>query len=96
MVFRLIAIGLLTLASWGQGADPARFATAIAAFEAQDKTAPPAKGGILFIGSSIFRQWTNVAEQMAPLPVFNRAFGDRRPTTFCTTWTAWCCRMSRR
>lgn len=75
MVFRLIAIGLLTLASWGQGADPARFATAIAAFEAQDKTAPPAKGGILFIGSSIFRQWTNVAEQMAPLPVFNRAFG---------------------
>ena len=75
MVFRLIAIGLLALAGWGQAADPARFAAAIAAFEQQDKTTPPAKGGILFIGSSIFRQWTTVTAQMAPLPVLNRAFG---------------------
>ena len=35
-------------------------------------------GGILFVGSSIFRQWTNVPEQMAPLPVLNRAFGGSR------------------
>ena len=75
MMIRLILVGLLTLAVWGQGAKPERFAAAIAAFEEQDKVAAPAKGGILFIGSSIFRQWTNVAEQMAPLPVFNRAFG---------------------
>ena len=41
----------------------------------RDKTNPPPPDGILFIGSSIFRFWTQVTEQMAPLPVFNRAFG---------------------
>ena len=35
----------------------------------------PAAGGILLIGSSIFRKWTNFAEVLAPLPVTNRAFG---------------------
>src|SRR5437867_5418984 len=29
----------------------------------------------LFIGSSIFRFWTHLSEQMAPLPVFNHASG---------------------
>jgi hypothetical protein len=42
---------------------------------ARDKTNPPPRDGILFIGSSIFRLWTGLSEQMAPLPVFNRAFG---------------------
>src|SRR5580692_8882670 len=28
---------------------------------------------ILFVGSSIFHRWTNLAQQMAPLPVLNRA-----------------------
>jgi len=31
-------------------------------------------GGIVFVGSSIFRFWTHLNEQMAPLPVLNRAF----------------------
>src|SRR5688572_4050919 len=51
---------------------------AIATFAEQDRTSPPPKEGILFIGSSIFRQWSNVTEHMAPLPVFNRAFGGSR------------------
>ena len=55
-----------------------RFADQIKAMLDGDKTAPPPENGILFIGSSIFRQWTNVKEQMAPLPVFNRAFGGSR------------------
>ena len=55
-----------------------RFADQIKAFLDQDRTAPPQKNAILFIGSSIFRQWTNVTEHMAPLPVFNRAFGGSR------------------
>jgi lysophospholipase L1-like esterase len=55
-----------------------RFADQIQVFLDQDRQAPPPKDAILFIGSSIFRQWTNVAEQMAPLPVFNRAFGGSR------------------
>jgi len=35
----------------------------------------PAPGGILMVGSSIFRKWTNCAEKLAPLPVTDRAFG---------------------
>src|SRR5438105_694264 len=30
------------------------------------------EGRILFVGSSIFRRWTNLAKQMDPLPVVNR------------------------
>lgn len=55
-----------------------RFADQIKAMLDGDRTAPPPQNGILFIGSSIFRQWTNVKEHMAPLPVFNRAFGGSR------------------
>jgi lysophospholipase L1-like esterase len=55
-----------------------RFQEAIDAFQAADRAQPPPRGGILFVGSSIFRQWTTVAEQMAPLPVTNRAFGGSR------------------
>ncbi len=39
-------------------------------------TAPaPPPGGVLLIGSSIFRKWTTCAADLAPLPVTNRAFG---------------------
>ena len=55
-----------------------RFESDIQARLAADHTNPPPRGAILFIGSSIFRQWTNVVENMAPLPVFNRAFGGSR------------------
>ena len=44
----------------------------------QDKTNPPPQEAILFIGSSIFRQWADLREHMKPLPVFNRAFGGSR------------------
>jgi lysophospholipase L1-like esterase len=56
----------------------AQYEPSFKAFAEQDAAKPPARGGILFVGSSIFRQWTNVAEQMAPLPVLNRAFGGSR------------------
>ncbi len=48
------------------------------AFDAADLARPPERGNILFVGSSIFRLWTTVPEQMAPLPVLNRAFGGSR------------------
>jgi lysophospholipase L1-like esterase len=64
---------------------PAQPAAAAAPFQAQidaylneDKANPPSKGAILFIGSSIFRNWRHLKTQMAPLPVFNRAFGGSR------------------
>jgi lysophospholipase L1-like esterase len=56
----------------------AQYEPSFKAFAEADVKAPFAAGGILFVGSSIFRQWTNVAEQMAPLPVLNRAFGGSR------------------
>jgi lysophospholipase L1-like esterase len=37
------------------------------------KAASPEHGGIVFTGSSIFAFWTHLADQMAPLPVLNRA-----------------------
>jgi lysophospholipase L1-like esterase len=39
----------------------------------ENRTASPEHGGIVFTGSSIFRFWTHLTEQMAPLPVLNRA-----------------------
>lgn len=54
------------------------FDSEIRAFAESDRTRPPQPGGILFVGSSIFREWTDVTAQMAPLPVVNRAFGGSR------------------
>ena len=57
-------------------ADPfAKWETEIAAFEAADKTNPPPKGGILFIGSSTIRMWTTLAADFPGQPVINRGFG---------------------
>ena len=58
---------------WNPGEAPAAFR-----FAGYDEAHVIDPGGILFVGSSIFRQWTTVADQMAPLPVLNRAFGGSR------------------
>ena len=67
-----------TLVAQSQPSRPVGFADQIAALLESDKTSPPPQNGILLIGSSIFRQWANLKDQMAPLPVFNRAFGGSR------------------
>jgi len=38
-----------------------------------DAPGSPRNGGIVFVGSSIFQFWTHLIDQMAPLPVLNRA-----------------------
>jgi hypothetical protein len=40
---------------------------------AGQREASPERGGIVFTGSSIFQFWTHLTDQMAPLPVLNRA-----------------------
>jgi lysophospholipase L1-like esterase len=50
---------------------PARAQTAETS--AANMAASPEHGGIVFTGSSIFQFWTHLREQMAPLPVLNRA-----------------------
>jgi len=77
----LVGMALPMCPAAAQGAASAheiRFAADIDKFLENDKVSPPPRDGILFVGSSIFRLWTNVTEQMAPLPVFNRGFGGSR------------------
>ncbi len=51
-------------------------AALVLAAAAAAQPAPPTSpqhGGIVFTGSSIFQFWTHLTDQMAPLPVINRA-----------------------
>jgi len=72
-----LVLGSSAGASQGQALE-VKFAEPIAAFEQADRSSPPPARGILFIGSSIFRLWHTLPEQMAPLPVYNRGFGGAR------------------
>ncbi len=51
------------------------FAGEIEAFEAADARKMPAKGGVLFIGSSSIRMWTDLARDFPHHRVINRGFG---------------------
>jgi lysophospholipase L1-like esterase len=55
--------------------DFARWEKAIAAFEQRDKTAPPPKGALLFIGSSTIAGWKTLAADFPDQQVINRGFG---------------------
>ena len=76
-VCALIALPAL-MDSQGAAQSGLPFEQDIRAFAKADLARPPVSGGILFVGSSIFRLWTNAAEMMAPMPVLNRAFGGSR------------------
>ena len=54
--------------------DPKRFAEAIAKFAEADQANPPAKGGIVFTGSSSIRRW-DLAKSFPKLKPLNRGFG---------------------
>jgi len=47
----------------------------VRAFEAADKTSPPPKGAVLFIGSSSIRLWKSLAKDFPQYNVINRGFG---------------------
>ncbi len=51
------------------------FEREILAFEARDKTNPPPKGAVLFIGSSSIRLWKTLAKDLPDYRVINRGFG---------------------
>jgi lysophospholipase L1-like esterase len=55
--------------------DPTRFEADIRAFEAADRANPPPLGGIVFVGSSSIKNWTDVAADFPAVPVLNRGFG---------------------
>jgi lysophospholipase L1-like esterase len=75
----LAALAPASIAFSQEGAPgQAGFGWEIERFLEEDRKTPPPRGAILFIGSSIFREWADLKAQMAPLPVINRAFGGSR------------------
>ncbi|MEN9735061.1 MAG: hypothetical protein RLZ45_3056, partial [Verrucomicrobiota bacterium] len=70
LAFAVVIVLLsLTLLSRVDAADTApRFESEIRAFMEADRKTPRQPGGILFVGSSIFREWTDVAIARAPRP----------------------------
>jgi lysophospholipase L1-like esterase len=52
-----------------------RWEKEIAAYEAADRTNPPPKGAILFVGASTIRFWKTLAEDFPAHKVINRGFG---------------------
>jgi lysophospholipase L1-like esterase len=74
----LLLACLLPLAAAAQGPSPAvvaRWGDSLAAFERSDRQAPPAAGGVLFVGSSSIRLWTRLPEDFRQVTVINRGFG---------------------
>jgi len=76
---RLPAIGLFLVmivchvVGFSQEKPP--FYKEIMAFKQQDSLSFPAKGQVLFIGSSTFTKWTDVQEYFPDVSILNRGFG---------------------
>jgi hypothetical protein len=75
VALRITLLILSLLAQTALAQDPKRFAKEIDAFTNADKTNPPPKNAILFIGSSTLRKWTTLAQDFPGRKVFNRGFG---------------------
>ena len=58
--------------------DPEAWEASLRRFEARDRIQPAPAGAILFTGSSSITLWSNLAQDMAPLPALNRGFGGSR------------------
>src|SRR6266481_784004 len=75
----LLAVLALTSRCSAPAANPphdfARWESEIAAFEQSDRTNPPPKGGVLFIGSSTIRLWKALDQDFPTPHVINRGFG---------------------
>ncbi len=70
---KFIFISLLVIASQQLLAQP--FINDIRAFQKADSVSPPAKGAILFIGSSSFTKWQNIGDWFPDRRIINRGFG---------------------
>src|SRR5437867_4700935 len=77
----LSLVGFLIVAPWRVslcaegGHDFGKWEKEIAAYEQNDRTNPPPKGGLLFIGSSTIRLWKTLAGDFPEQRVINRGFG---------------------
>ena len=71
---QLLALLLVAAGALAQNQTNA-FEKEILAFEAHDKTNPPPKHAILFVGSSSIRLWKTLAQDFPQYHVLNRGFG---------------------
>jgi lysophospholipase L1-like esterase len=60
------------------GENPTKWQKSIDQFVAQDRDAPAAKNGVVFVGSSSIRLWRTLASDMDPVPVVHRGFGGSK------------------
>jgi lysophospholipase L1-like esterase len=74
-VFLITAFLLLHVLGAAGQIQTNRFDAEIAAFEARDRTNPPPKNAILFIGSSSIRMWKTLTQDFPEHKVINRGFG---------------------
>jgi lysophospholipase L1-like esterase len=72
-LFAALALAVLSLHAANR--DSAQFENEIRAFEAGDRTNPPPRDAILFVGSSSIRFWTNLAEAFPQFTTIPRGFG---------------------
>lgn len=70
---RLILMMVVLLSVLRLAAQP--FANEIADFKKQDAVSPPPSNAILFVGSSSFRMWKDVADYFPSHNIINRGFG---------------------
>lgn len=74
-----VGVFLFAILQAAQGAetnhDFGKWEKEISAYEASDKTNPPPKGALLFIGSSTIRLWKTLAQDFPRVKVINRGFG---------------------
>jgi hypothetical protein len=75
LILLLWGMAVIAAAAPAKTADPRRFENEIIAFEQADKTNPPPKNAIEFLGSSTIRKWTTLAQDFPRHKVFNRGFG---------------------
>jgi lysophospholipase L1-like esterase len=69
----VIALALIVL-QVSAGAQGSQWSKEMAAFEQQDRAAPPKPGGIVFVGSSSIRLW-DLGQSFPGMPILNRGFG---------------------
>ena len=60
---------------FAQNNDPGRWEETIVKFEMQDQIHPPAKGAVLFTGSSSIAMWQDIEETFPEYEIINRGFG---------------------
>ena len=81
LIFPLLLLAVTTVLAQTPAPTPAQtnkpnaFEKEILAFESSDRTNPPPKHAILFVGSSSIRLWKTLAQDFPNRPVINRGFG---------------------